>query len=78
MAFYRMAVDAGVFFSVEADTEEQAVEKAKAVRDQLRDGLPVDAGEDGLDMRVYTGGREVPLVQDIEDDEDALNADDEA
>jgi hypothetical protein len=66
-ASYRMAVKAGVCFTVEASTEKEAVEKAKAVRDRFCEGLSVDVGESSLDMRVYLDEADEPSIENIEE-----------
>jgi hypothetical protein len=68
MKSYRWAVDASVCFSIQAETEEEALAKAKALVGECCEGLDVET-EDSLDMRVYFSEGTPPDLQDVDEAE---------
>lgn len=81
MAVFRMRIPASVCFSVEADSEEQAIEKIKAFVQDNDEGIPLDvdqdevedAGEIDPEAAVYLYEHleaDVIGVEDVEDEGD--------
>ena len=60
---YRMTVKSSVCFDVVADTDKEAVAKARAVRTEHIDGLVVTDGEN-CGMRVYMDEESEPVIAD--------------
>ncbi len=65
---YRMTIKANVCFDVVADTEEEALAKAREVALEHTDGLAVVEG-DNRGMRVYIGEECEPTVENQSDEQ---------